>query len=161
MKKTFITLIITIALLAPCTGFCKAPDISAQFSKLSGVEASFRTLGMKIDKTTGADAQPDRVYALQDMADMCKTSKMQVHSLTSLFSVVNLVKREKNFQSREADLLKKKCGYAYNDFKRRKIFIRDILAKAKDQKLKDLAHIFDAQLAIVLEQLTEINSKLK
>ncbi|ACS80679.1 hypothetical protein [Maridesulfovibrio salexigens] len=161
MKKTIITLIITLVLLAPSAGFCGTPDISAQFDKLSGVEASFRTLGMKIDKITGADTKPDRVYALQDMSDMCKTSKMQVHSLTSLFSVVNLVKREKNFQNREAELLKKKCGYAYNDFSRRKAFIRDILAKAKDQKLKDLAHIFDAQLEIVLEQLTAINNKFK
>ena len=161
MKKTVITLIVIMALLAPCAGFCGTPDISTQFNKLSGVEASFRTLGMKIDKITGADTQPDRVYALQDMADMCKTSKMQVHSLTALFSVVNLVKREKKFHSREADLLKRKCGYAYNDFNRRKIFIRDILSKAKDQKLKDLAHIFDAQLEIVLEQLTAINNKFK
>ena len=161
MKKTIIMLIISLALLAPCAGFCGTPDISAQFTKLSGVEASFRTLGMKIDKITGADTKPDRVYALQDMSDMCKTSKMQVHSLTSLFSVVNLVKSETSFQNREAELLQKKCGYAYNDFSRRKAFIRDILAKAKDQKLKDLAHIFDAQLEIVLEQLTEINNKFK
>ncbi|WP_320174978.1 hypothetical protein [Maridesulfovibrio sp.] len=161
MKKTIITLIITLALLTPCSAFCGTPDLSAQFDKLSGVEASFRTLGMKIDKITGADTKPDRVYALQDMADMCKSSKMQVHSLTALFSVVKLVKSEKKFENSEAALLKKKCGYAYNDFNRRKTFIRDILAKAKDQKVKDLAHIFDAQLEIVLEQLAAINSKFK
>lgn len=161
MKRIFVTLIVIVALLAPALGFCNQPNISTEFDELSAVEASFRTLGMKIDKITGADTQPDRVYALQDMSDMCKTSKMQVHSLTSLFSVVNLVKRETKFKDKQAELLKRKCGYAYNDFNRRKIFIRDILAKAKDQKLKDLAHIFDAQLAIVLDQLTAINSKLK
>lgn len=161
MKKTFIILIVTMALLAPCLGFCKTAGIAPHFGNLSEVEASFKTLSMKIDQLTGADTQPDRVYALQDMADMCRICKMQVHSLTSLFSVVNLVKREKKFQSREAELLKRKCGYAYNDFNRRKIFIRDVLAKAKEQKLKDLAHIFDAQLTIVLQQLTAINNKLK
>ncbi len=161
MKKIFVTLIVIMALLVPSLGFCNQPNISAEFEGLSVVETSFRTLGMKIDKITGADAQPDRVYALQDMSDMCKTSKMQVHSLTSLFSVVNLVKRETKFKGKQAELLKRKCGYAYNDFNRRKIFIRDILSKAKDQKLKDLAHIFEAQLTIVLDQLSAINNKLK
>ncbi|WP_319779125.1 hypothetical protein [Maridesulfovibrio sp.] len=161
MKKIIITSLITLVLLIPAAGFCGTTDMIAQFDKLSGAESSFKTLGMKIEKITGADTRPDRVYALQDMADLCKTSKMQVHSLTSLFSVVNLVKKEKNFESKEAKLLKRKCGYAYNDFNRRRVFIRDILIKAKDQKVKDLAHIFDAQLEIVLEQLTVINHKLK
>lgn len=150
-----------LTLLAATPAFSAGPDLSDEFGKLSGVEASFRTLRMKIDKIAGADTKPERVYAMQDMSDMCKTSKMQIHSLTSLFSVVNLVKRETKFKDKEAQLLKKKCGYAYNDFSRRKTFVRDILAKAKEQKLKDLAHIFDAQLEIVMEQLVKINNKLK
>ncbi|NDV26945.1 hypothetical protein [Desulfovibrio sp. JC010] len=160
MKKTIFSTIMILALLAPTAGFCSKANLSTEFDKLSGAEAAFKKLGMNIDKISGSDTRPERVYALQDMAGLCRTSKMQVHSLTSLFSVVNLVKREKKFQSKEAELLKRKCGYAYNDFKRRKIFIRDILAKAKEQKLKDLAHIFDAQLEIVLEQLTQINGKI-
>lgn len=160
MKKTVITMITILALTIPTAAFCADKLLADDFSKLSGVEASFRTLSMKIDQIAGADTKPDRVYALQDMSGLCKTSKMQVHSLTSLYSVVNLVKKESKFQNQEAEQLKRKCAYAYNDFNRRKAFVRDILAKAKEDKLKDLAHIFDAQLKIVLKLLTDINNKL-
>ncbi|WP_419783900.1 hypothetical protein [Maridesulfovibrio sp.] len=161
MKKSVIILTTILALMLPAAAFCAENKLAEEFGKISGVEASFRTLSMKIDKISGADTKPDRVYALQDMSGLCKTSKMQIHSLTSLYSVVNLVKRDSKFQSHEAELLKRKCAYAYNDFNRRKNFVRDILAKAKEQKLRDLALIFDAQLNIVLEQLTAINNKLK
>ena len=161
MKRTAITLITILALLLPTAAFCAGKQLAEEFGKLSGVEASFKTLSMKIDNIAGADTKPDRVYAMQDMSGLCKTSKMQVHSLTSLYSVVNLVKDESKFQNSEAELLKRKCAYAYNDFSRRKAFVRDILAKAKEQNLKDLALIFEAQLKIVLEQLKAINSKLQ
>ncbi|WP_319759070.1 hypothetical protein [Maridesulfovibrio sp.] len=161
MKKIGLCLVIIVALLAPAAGFCAVQDLSVQFSKLSDTEKAIKTLRMEIDKIAGSDTRPDRVYALQDMADMCKTSKMQVHSLSSLFSVVNLVKKEKKFQSREAKLLKKKCGYAFNDFKRRKLFIKDISAKVKEERVQALARRFDAQLKIILEQLSEINSKFE
>lgn len=159
MHKVII-LVLLFALTVPVTAIADSPDLSVPFNKLSGIEEALKTLSTNIDKIAGADTQPDRVYALQDMAGLCKTSKMQVHSLNSLFSVVNLVKREKKFQSREAKLLKIKCGYALNDFKRRKTFVTDILNKASEQKLKDLAQIFSAQLSIVLKQLDLINQKL-
>ncbi len=157
MRKIIFTLLLAFLVSMPNTALCMSRDLSSAFGKLSGVESALKNLGKNIDKLAGADTQPDRVYAMQDMSNMCKTSKMQVHSLNSLFSVVNLVKREKKFQSKEAALLKIKCGYALNDFNRRKAFIKDILVKAKDQKLRDLAHIFDAQLNIVLKQLVAIN----
>lgn len=161
MRKIIFPLLLALLVSMPTTALCGSSDRSTAFGKLSGVEAALKNLAKNIDKLAGSDTQPDRVYAMQDMASMCKTSKMQVHSLNSLFSVVNLVKREKSFQNKEAILLKRKCGYALNDFNRRKAFVRDVLAKAKDQKLKDLAQIFDAQLAIVLKQLAAINKTFK
>ncbi|WP_320008929.1 hypothetical protein [Maridesulfovibrio sp.] len=161
MKRTITILIIILVLLLPAASFGADKQLATEFSKLSGVEESFKTLSMKIDEIAGADTKPDRVYAMQDLSCLCKTSKMQVHSLISLYSVVNLVKDESKFQSREADLLKRKCRYAYNDFSRRTAFVSDILTKAKDQNLRDLAFIFEAQLKIVLEQMKAINSRLK
>lgn len=160
MKK-IIFLLLLVLIATPCTANCAESGMEQAFGKLSGVESAFKTLARQIDKAAGMEAQPDRVYAMQDIAGLCKTSLTQIHSLNSLFSVVNLVKREKRFESREAAMLKKKCSYAFNDFNRRRAFAVDILTKAKDRKLKDLAQIFDAQLSIVLKQLNIINAELK
>ncbi|CCO24989.1 hypothetical protein [Maridesulfovibrio hydrothermalis] len=160
--RYFLFLTALILLIAsPVIAAEKKPELSTPFGELSEVEGALKTLSKNIEKVSGSDTRPDRIYALQDMAAMCKTSKMQVHSLNSLFSVVKLVKREKNFQSKEAVLLKKKSSYAFNDFNRRKAFITNIIINAKDQKLRDLAHIFNAQLSIILKQLTAINKQLK
>ncbi len=155
-----IIFVLALMLAAPSGAKCDDSTLHTAFAKLSGIEAALATLSRQIDKAAGMDSQPDRVYAMQDMSGLCKSSKMQVHSLNSLFSVVKLIKSEKRFESDESRRLKKQCGYAFNDFNRRRVFVLDILKKAKDQTLRDLAHIFDAQLGIAVKQLTKINAKL-
>ena len=157
MKKIILSLLLLFIAIGPAHAEILSSDLSVPFSKLSAVQKSLNTLGSNISEAAGADTEPDRIYAMQDMANMCKVSATQVHSLNSLFSVVNLVKGKDSFKKKEADMLKSKCGYAFNDISRRKTFVKDILAKAKDQTLKDLAKIFEAQLNIVLKQLSKIN----
>lgn len=159
MRKTVGLMLLVLTLAMPGTVFAKGNDLTEAFNKLSGTEAALRTLSKQIDKAVGSEATPDRVYAMQDMAGLCSSSKMQVHSLNSLFSLVNLVKREK-VQDNQTAQLKKKCLYAFNDFTRRRAFVMDILKKAKDQRLRDLAHIFEAQLEIILEQLARIKANI-
>ncbi|WP_432737264.1 hypothetical protein [Maridesulfovibrio sp. FT414] len=159
--RNILILIFLFSLTAiPAAALCSEPDLQTEFSALAGTEAALKTLSRQIDTATGAEKEPDRIYAMQDMAGLCKSSRMQVHSLNSLFSVVKLVKMDQKFQSKEAALLKMKCGYAYNDFTRRQAFVQDIMKKAADQSLLDLAYIFDAQLKIVVNKLKIINSKL-
>ncbi|MBI9111501.1 hypothetical protein [Maridesulfovibrio ferrireducens] len=167
MRNFFIILILASIICIPISAKCNDSDTSQKsnltqyFRNLSEVEAALKKIGANLDKIAGSDAQPDRAYALQDLANLCQTSRIQVHSLNSLYSVVNIVKREKEFQSKETTILKEKSGYAYNDFLRRKNFVHDIIVKANDQKLKDLAYILEAQLNIVLKQLKLIKKELK
>ncbi len=160
MRKTAIILLLALIMAVPAGAYCAESELSASFGRLSGTENALRTLSRQIDEAVGAETKPERLYAMQDMAGLCNSSRMQVHSLSSLFSMVNLVKRE-NVQDKQTSLLKKKCGYAFNDFSRRRAFVLDILQKAKDSRLRDLAKIFDAQLAIAIKELSKINSQMK
>ncbi len=161
MRNSFIIIALALIMGFATPAFCSENIIPKAFGKLSEVEAALKKIGQNLDKIAGSASQPDRVFALQDLANLCKTSRMQVHGLNSLYSVVYVVKREKGFESKEAVMLKDKCKFATNDFLRRKTFIHDMTLKASDQKLKDLAYILGAQLNITLNNLSIISKNLK
>ncbi|WP_031483890.1 hypothetical protein [Maridesulfovibrio frigidus] len=161
MRNTFIIMIFALIMSFASPAFCSESIIPKTFGKLSEVESALKKIGQNLDKIAGSASQPDRVFALQDLANLCKTSRMQVHGLNSLYSVANVVKREKRFESKEAAMLKEKCRYATNDFLRRKTFVHDIIVKTRDQKLKDLAYILEVQLDITLNNLSIISKNLK
>ncbi len=161
MRNSFIIMALALLMSFASPAFCSENIIPKTFGKLSEVGSALKKIGQNLDQIAGSASQPDRVFALQDLANLCKTSRMQVHGLNSLYSVVFVVKREKGFESKEAIMLKDKCGYATNDFLRRKTFVHDIIIKTSDQKLKDLAYILEAQLDITLNNLSIIRKKLK
>lgn len=167
MRNFILILILASIICLPVSAKCSEADTSQKsnmdqiFKKLSGVEAALKTMGTKLDNIAGSDITPDRTFALQDLANMCRTSRLQVHGLNSLYSVISIVKREKRFETKEAKELKQRIMYADSDFWRREVFVHDIIIKTTDQKLKDFAYIFEVQLNIVLKQLKLFNKELK
>ncbi len=167
MRNFFLILILASIICIPVSAKCsesvslQESNIAQSFKKLSGVESALKTMGVTLDNLAGTDATPDRTFALQDLANLCKTSRLQVHGLNSIYSVISIVKHEKRFETKEAKELKQKSIFATNDFLRRQVFVHNIVIKTSDQKLKDLAYILEAQLNIILKQLKLINKELK
>ncbi|SMF40037.1 hypothetical protein [Desulfovibrio gilichinskyi] len=167
MRNFFLIILLVSIICIPVSAKCgesetsQKSNIAHSFKKLSEVESALKTMGVNLDNIAGSDSTPDRTFALQDLANLCRTSRLQVHGLNSIYSVISIVKNEKRFETKEAKELKQKSIFANHDFRRRQVFVNDIVIKTSDQKLKDLAYILEAQLNIILKQLKLINIELK
>ena len=154
-------LLLVLATLTPVSAHCVEQEITQNFNELVRIEISLQTMVENFAKMTGADTRPADIYALQDIAAICETSRKQIHSLNSLYSAETLTTRGKKIQGKKEAVLREKNEYALKDFARRKIFIREILHTAEDQKLKDMAYLFEAQINKILKQLVLINKSFQ
>ncbi len=157
-----ITLFLVLALCCTSKSIQAAdsPDLDKEFNRLARIEKEMKKIRTELNEASGSSDKPDRIYALLDLADLCKNSRMQSHDLSSIHAVSNIVKRKKKFSANEYSSLKKRTLYAIKDFSRRLAFTSSVAEKAKDKQLLKLSLKLKRSFSETLEQLTSIMKKI-
>lgn len=163
LTKTVLTAILSVSFLfyALTASALDKNILDEDFVSLGKIEQKMQQVETTLSQNAATDIRPERVYAMLDLADLSKNSRMQSHELGSLNSASNLLKTKTGYSDKEISTLKRKTLYALKDFSRRRAYVIDVAEKAKDKQLLIAALKLKQLFADALVNLTSIHNKLK